>query len=319
MDAHSTAAEVHHHRHSHKPGGDADGTSLTLALGLIAGFMAAEVAVGVLAHSLALLSDAAHMLTDLASLGLALVAMRLARRPAHGPFTYGFRRVEILSAQANGLTLLLLAVLLTVEAIRRLVTPSSVHGVPVLIVALVGVVVNLAATWSISRANRTSLNVEGAYQHMLTDLFGFVATAIAGAVIILDGWERADAVASLLVVTLMTRAGVGLIRDSGRIFLEAAPVDIDPAALGAALAARPGVSEVHDLHVWQITSGMPAVSAHVIVEPDSDCHEVQRDLQRVLHDEHRIEHTTLQVEHRADALLRIEPKPGGGGRTGPHR
>jgi cobalt-zinc-cadmium efflux system protein len=308
----SSSPDQDHHRpgHQHDQGvsADADGRWLSLALAAIALFMVAEVAVSVIAHSLALLSDAAHMLTDVATLALALVAMRLAKRPAEGRFTYGFKRVEILSAQANGLTLLILGLLLAIEAIRRLVSPSTVTGSLVLTVALIGVVVNLGASWSISRANRTSLNVEGAFQHILTDLFGFTATAVAGLVIILTSWERADAVASLFVVLLMVRAGVGLVRDSGRIFMEAAPLDVDPAALGAALAAVHGVAEVHDLHVWEITSGMPAVSAHVIVEPDFDCHGVQRDVQRVLHDQHHIAHTTLQVEHASDGLLQIGSK-----------
>lgn len=296
------------HQHDHGVSADADGRWLSLALAAIAMFMVAEVTVGVIAHSLALLSDAAHMLTDVASLALALVAMRLAKRPAEGRFTYGFKRAEILSAQTNGVTLLILGLLLAIEAVRRLVSPSTVTGGLVLTVALVGVVVNLGASRSINRASRTSLNTQGAFQHILTDLFGFVATAVAGLVIILTSWERADAVASLFVVLLMVRAGVGLVRDSGRIFMEAAPLDVNPDSLGAALAALPGVAEVHDLHVWEITSGMPAVSAHVIVESDSDCHGVQREVQRVLHDQHHITHSTLQVEHASDGLLQIGSK-----------
>jgi cobalt-zinc-cadmium efflux system protein len=305
-----------HSGHDHRGGShgltaDANVRWLALALGLISAFMVAEVAAGFVAHSLALLSDAAHMLTDVGALLLALVAIRFARRPAAGLYTYGFKRVEILSAQANGVTLLILAVLIAIEAIRRLVHPPAVSGGLVLIVALAGVAVNLTATWSISHANRTSLNVEGAFQHILTDLFGFVATAVAGAVILSVQWNRADAVASLLVAGLMVRAGVGLVRESARIFLEAAPASIDPSALGAILTTRPGVEEVHDLHVWQITSGTPALSAHVIVEAHYDCHAVQHDLQRLLHDQHHIDHTTLQVEHRADTLLQIEAKPDG--------
>jgi len=298
-----------HGGQSHGVTADRDSRWLVLALGVIGAFLLAEVAVGLVAHSLALLSDAAHMLTDVGALTLALVAIRFARRPASGLYTYGFKRVEILSAQANGLTLLILAVLISIEAIRRLVHPPAVHGGLVLIVALVGVAVNLTATWAIGQANRTSLNVEGAFQHILTDLFGFVATAVAGLVILTVHWDRADALASLLVAGLMVLAGLRLVRDSGRIFLEAAPASIDPTALGAALAGLPGVEEVHDLHVWQITSGMPALSAHVIVGAEYDCHAVQHELQRILHDQHHIDHTTLQVEHRADTLIQIESKP----------
>lgn len=304
--------ESHHrshegHRHDLKV--DADARWLVLALSVIAVFMVAEVVSGLVGHSLALLSDAAHMLADVGALTLALVAMRFARRPAGGMYTYGFKRVEILSAQANGLTLLILSILLGVEAIRRLVHPSAVTGGLMLTVALVGVVINLVATGLVSRANRSSLNVEGAFRHLLTDLFGFVATAIAGVIVVTTHWSRADPIASLIIVGLMLRAGYGLVREAGRIFLEASPATVDPEALGASLAARPGVEEVHDLHVWEITSGMTAVSAHVIVEPKFDCHAVQHDLQRLLHDEHQIDHTTLQVEHRSDRSLQIETKP----------
>ncbi|WP_329181965.1 cation diffusion facilitator family transporter [Streptomyces sp. NBC_01477] len=286
-----------HSGHAHGVAADADRRWLTIALVLIAVFMCAEVVVGAVAHSLALISDAAHMLTDVASIVLALVAMRLAARPAKGHYTYGLKRVEILSAQANGLTLLLLSVWLAYESIHRLISPTDVTGGLVLATALVGVAVNLAATWAISKANRTSMNVEGAYQHILTDLFGFIATAIAGAIVLATGFARADAIASLLVVALMLRAGYGLVRDSARVFLEAAPAGVDPDALGDRLAARDLVVEIHDLHVWQITSGQNAVSAHVLVTPGSDCHAVRRDLQRLLAGEYRIGHATLQVDH----------------------
>ncbi|MFC4949242.1 cation diffusion facilitator family transporter [Pseudonocardia sp. GCM10023141] len=277
---------------------------LGVALGLILGFMAVEVVVGVLAQSLALLSDAAHMLTDAASIVLALVAMRLAARPARGSYTFGLKRTEILSAQANGLTLLLLSVWLTYEAIRRLIDPPQVAGGLVVITAVVGIVVNLAAAWAISHANRSSLNVEGAFQHILTDLYGFIATAIAGAVVLTTGFTRADAIASLVVVVLMVRAGTGLVRESGRIFLEAAPAGIDPDVLGDRLVALEQVDEVHDLHVWQITSGDVALSAHVLVERGADCHALRRDLEQQLAADYRITHTTLQVDHAGAAPSR---------------
>jgi cobalt-zinc-cadmium efflux system protein len=298
-------AGEHHHPHA----GGGDRRWLSAALGLIAAFMAVEVVVGLLAHSLALISDAAHMLTDAASLGLALVAMRLAGRPPRGGYTYGLKRAEILSAQANGLTLLLLAGWLCYEAVRRLVHPPAVAGGPVLVTALAGVVVNLLATWLISRANRTSLNVEGAFQHILTDLFAFAATAVAGAVMLTTGFARADGMASLVVVLLMVRAGLGLVRESGRIFLEAAPAGVDPAALGARLAAQPQVAEVHDLHVWQITSGQPAASAHVLVAEGGDCHAVRRDLEQMLKEEYGITHSTLQVDHVGPAVFAIGETP----------
>ncbi len=278
---------------------------MVIALALIVVFMAGEVLIGVVAQSLALLSDAAHMLTDAGSILLAIIAIRLAARPPGGDYTYGLKRVEILSAQANGLTLLLLAAWLGYEAIRRLVDPPPVAGGLVVVTALVGVVVNIAATWCLSKANRSSLNVEGAFQHLLTDLYGFIATAVAGAIVLSTGFARADAIAALVVVALMVRAGVGLVHQSGRIFLEAAPAGIDTRALGGRLAAHPDVVEIHDLHVWQITSGQPALSAHVLVAPGRDCHAVRTNLQTLLAHDYAITHVTLQLDHPPPDLFTI--------------
>ncbi|MFI1993066.1 cation diffusion facilitator family transporter [Actinoplanes sp. NPDC020271] len=289
-----------HHGHDHGVRADADRRWLVAALALITTFMAGEVVIGVIAGSLALLSDAAHMLTDAAAIVLALIAMRLAARPPQGGYTYGLKRAEILSAQANGLSLLLLGGWLGYEAIRRLLDPPEVAGSLVLGTAAVGIVVNVAAAWCMSRANRTSLNVEGAFQHILNDLFAFVATLIAGLVMVVTGFARADAVASLIVVVLMAVAGVRLVRDSGRILLEAAPPGVDVDEIGAELAAVPAVTEIHDLHVWQITSGQTALSAHVIVADHADCHTTRADLERLLRHRYDMSHTTLQVDHLAD-------------------
>jgi len=290
-------------QHRHRAGGQgADRRWLTAALALVAAFMLVEVVVGVLVGSLALLTDAAHMLTDAASIALALVAMRLAVRPPRGGFTYGLKRAEILSAQANGITLLLLAAWLAYEAVRRLMNPPAVDGLPVLLTALAGIGVNLAATALVGRANRRSLNVEGAYQHILTDLFAFIATAVAGAVILATGFTRADPIASLIVVALMVRAGVVLVRDSGRILLEAAPAGVDPDQVGRDMAAHAGVVEVHDLHLWEITSGSPALSAHVIVLPALDCHGLRLELEALLGQRYGLTHTTLQVDHAQPRL-----------------
>jgi cobalt-zinc-cadmium efflux system protein len=294
-----------HAGHSHGVAAGADRRWLAIALTLITSFMAAEVVIGVLARSLALISDAAHMLTDAVSIVLALIAMRLAERPARGGFTYGLKRAEILSAQANGLTLLLLGAWLAYEAVRRLVDPPDVEGGLVFGTALAGIVVNIAAAWCISKANRTSLNVEGAYQHILNDLFAFIGTAIAGLVVLLTGFARADAIATLVVVVLMFKAGYGLVRESGRIFLEAAPAHLDPDSIGDRLVAHTSVSEVHDLHVWTITSGQPALSAHVLVEPVADCHTVRRDLEKILQCDYEISHTTLQVDHAPAEVLEV--------------
>lgn len=291
--------------HSHGVDPGADKRWLTMALALILGFMAVEVVVGVIAGSLALISDAAHMLTDAASIILALIAIRLAARPARGTYTYGLKRAEILSAQANGLSLLLLGAWLAYEAIRRLLHPPEVAGGLVLATALAGVAVNIAATWSLSRANRSSLNVRGAFQHILNDLYAFIATAIAGLVMLLTGFTRADAIASLIVVALMAKAGVELLRDSGRILLEAAPAGLDPDTIGDRLLAEDGVVEVHDLHIWVITSNHPALSAHVLMRPDADCHAARVRMEDVLSEKYGLTHTTLQVDHVNEDLLQV--------------
>ena len=289
-------------RHAHGPAPGSDARWLSAALALILAFMAGEVIAGLAAHSLALISDAAHMLTDAASIGLVLVTARLAARPPAGGYTYGLKRTEIMSAQANGITLVLLAAWLCYTAIRHLVTPPDVAGGPMLVVALAGVVVNVVATLLIARAGGgrgvpRSLNLAGAFRHIVTDLFAFAATAVAGVIILLNGFTRADAIATLVVVVLMVQAGAGLIKESGRIFLEAAPAGLDPAAVGAAMARRQHVTEVHDLHIWEITSGMPAASAHVLVAPGEDCHAVRADLEAFLSQEYGITHATLQVDH----------------------
>jgi cobalt-zinc-cadmium efflux system protein len=293
-----------HHGHERITAG-ADRRWLAAALALIVTFMAVEVVIALAAHSLALLSDSAHMLTDAGALALALVALRLASRPPRGGFTYGLRRAEILSAQANGITLLLLAAWLSYEAVRRVIHPPPVPGLPLILTAAVGIGVNLVAAAFIRRADRRSLNVEGAYRHVLTDVAAFLATAAAGVIIMVTRFREADPIASMVVVVLMVRAGLSLVRDSGRILLEAAPEGLDPDTIGRQLADYNGVVEVHDLHVWQITSGSPALSAHVIVAPALDCHRVRRDLEAMLRERYHLTHTTLQLDHAQPTLHRI--------------
>ncbi|MET8422719.1 cation diffusion facilitator family transporter [Nocardia sp. NPDC004860] len=297
MGGHEHSHGHDHAGHSHGATADSDKRWLAGALAVIVAFLLGEVVVGLVARSLALLSDAAHMLTDAASIVLALWAIRLAARPAAGRMTYGWKRAEILSAQANGLTLLGLAAWLTYEAIRRLINPPEVTGGLVLATALVGIVVNVLAGWMISRANRTSLNVEGAYQHILNDLFAFIATAVAGLIIMLTGFARADGIATLIVVVLMVKAGVSLVRASGRIFLEAAPAYLDPIAIGREMAEVDCVIEVHDLHIWEITSGTPSLSAHILVGPGTDSQAVRAAVAAMLSDKHHIDHSVLQVDY----------------------
>lgn len=298
----------HDRGHSHAPSADADRRWLTVALVLIAGFMGVEVVAGLLAGSLALLSDAAHMLTDAASIGLALVAARYAARPAKGAFTFGFGRAEILSAQVNGAALFLLAGVIAVEGVGRLDAPPDVDGTVVIVVGIAGALVNVAAFWALSRSERQSLNVAGARAHVLADLYGSAAAIVAGVVIASGGPAQVDAIAALTVAALMLRGGWSLLHASARVLLEAAPRGIDPNEVGLALAGTKGVVEVHDLHVWEVTSGFAALAAHVIVAPGDDCHARRRELQTLLRERFDIRHTTLQVDHESwQGLVDIEP------------
>ena len=286
--------------HSHGVTAEADRRYLWGALVLLALFMVAEVVTALASGSLALLSDAGHMLSDVGAIAAALWAIRLAARPAKGAWTFGWKRAEILSAAGNGVTLLVVAGVVAVEAVRRLFAPPEVLGGPVLAVALVGVVVNLAAAWLLARADRSSLNVRGAYQHILTDLYGFVATAVAAVLVLALGWTRADPVASLVVVALMVHAAWGLLRDSARVLLEAAPEGIDLGQVRAHLLEVDHVRDVHDLHVWTVTSDLPTLSAHLVVDDEcfSDGHAPQLldAVQDCLHGHFDVEHSTFQLE-----------------------
>ncbi len=296
-----------HHGHDHAISADADRGKLRLALGLILGFMLVEVGAGIVADSLALLSDAAHMLTDAGAVALALAAATLASRPPSGRFTFGLGRAEILSAQANGATLFVLAGVLGFEAVRRLLDPPDVDGGIVIVVGVLGAVVNVAAAWALAQAERRSLNVEGARAHVLTDLYASLGAVLAGTLVLLFDFREADPIAALIVSVLMLRTAWSLLRDSGRVLLEGAPAGMDPEAIGRTLASHPGVVEVHDLHVWEVTTDFPALAAHVLVAPGDDCHRIRRELQNELGERYGIRHTTLQVDHeRAEQLLDIE-------------
>jgi cobalt-zinc-cadmium efflux system protein len=285
--------------------GDADRRYLVVALVLIVAFMAFEVVVGIISHSLALISDAGHMLTDAGALVLSIYVIRIVDRPADGGLTYGMRRAEVLSGQANSAVLLVLGILVIYEAIWRLVDPPDVAGLLVTVVAAVGVVVNLAAAWVLAKANRQSLNVEGSFQHILTDLYAFIGTLAAGIVILVTGFDRADAIASIFVAILMLRSGYVLQRKAIRVLLEGAPEDKTPADIGWTMAHEVDVKEVHDLHVWELAPGHPVLTAHVLVAPHADCHLIRRRLEWMLKERFHIAHTTLQVDHAHEHLLSI--------------
>jgi cobalt-zinc-cadmium efflux system protein len=295
----------HGSSHQHGVSANADKRYLTIALGLLVGFMVLEVVVAFTSGSLALLSDAGHMLSDVGALGASLWAIALAARPATGKWTFGWKRAEILSAAGNGITLLVVSALVAFEAIRRLLDPPPVQGGPVLVVAIIGVVVNVAAAWVLAKANRSSLNIAGAYQHILTDLYGFLGTVIAAVVILTTGYARADAIASLLVVGLMLKAAWGLLRDSGRVLLEAAPEGIDLDDIRAHLMSPEHVLGVHDLHVWTVTSDLPALSAHVVVDDscftDGHAPQLLDEIQDCLTGHFDVEHSTFQLEPASHA------------------
>lgn len=289
----------------------ADRRSLVAALALLIAFMAFEVGAAVFANSLALLADAGHMLVDVGAIACSLLAINLAARPETGSHTYGLKRAEILAATANGIALVVVAALVTFEAVGRLLRPEAVDGAVLIVVAAVGVAVNVAATVTVSRANRQSLNIEGAYRHILTDLYGFAGTLVAGIVIVATGFDRADAVASLVVVLLMLAAAVRLLRPAVRILLEATPEDIDLEEVRRHLVELPEVQSVHDLHAWTLTSSLPILTAHVVVTDEcfrtGDAGRVLDHLQDCLSGHFDVAHSTLQFE----AAGHIEHELGG--------
>lgn len=275
------------------------------ALTLIGGFMVGEVVAAALSGSLALLADAGHMLTDIAALAASIWAARLAARPAGGIWTFGLKRAEILSAAFNGVALVVVAAVISVEAIRRLVSPTGVQGSVVLGVALGGALVNLVATYVLGKANRSNLNIQGVFAHILTDLYAFTGTAVAGLVIMLTGWARADAVASLLVAALMVWASWGLLGEAGRILLEAAPSTMSLELVRSHIAEVDHVIDVHDLHAWNLTSELPTLSAHVVVEDHcfatGHAPQILDTLQACLGDHFDVEHSTFQLEPASHA------------------
>ena len=288
------------HPHDGAPSVETDRRMLSVSLALLAAFMAFEVAAAIVANSLALLADAGHMLVDIGAIAGTLIAIRMAARPETGSHTYGLKRAEILAAAANGLALLVVAAVVGFEAIVRLVHPGPVRGGVLIVVAVVGVAVNLTATYLMSRANRRSLNIEGAFRHILTDLYGFTGTLVAGVVIVFGGFNRADAVASLLVVVLMLKASVQLLRPALRILLEATPDDIDLEEVRRHLLELPEVKSVHDLHAWTLTSSLPILTAHVVVTDDclntGEAGRVLDHLQECLAGHFDVAHSTLQFE-----------------------
>ena len=270
--------------------------ALALALGITAGYTVVEVVGGLLTGSLALLADAVHMLSDNVAIALALVAVWLAGKPSTHERTYGYKRAEVLVALGNGVTLVALAIWIFYAGVRRLGDPPEVLGGWMLAIALAGILVNVAAARILYGA-RGGLNVEAAFRHVLADLLGSFGVVAAAVLVLGTGWLEADPLAGMLIGVLVLVSSWTILRDSTRILLEAAPAGIDTQAVGERLARAPGVVEVHDLHIWTITSGFPALSAHVLVGRGEDCHGRREELETLLRTEFGIEHTTLQVEH----------------------
>jgi cobalt-zinc-cadmium efflux system protein len=289
------------HDHDHAPVDSR--RALAIALALTAGFTVVEVVGGIAAGSLAVLADAVHMLSDNVAIALSLVAVWLAAKPSTPERTYGYKRAEVLAALANGALLVALAIWIFVESIMRFRDPGDPLGGWMLAIAVLGLCVNLASGAVLARARRGSLNVEAALRHVAADVLGSIGVAVAAVVILTTGWDQADPVVSIVIGVLVLASAWSILRDSTEILLESTPRGLDVDALGRRLAGAPGVVEVHDLHVWTITSGFTALSAHVLVRPGEDCHGRRRELERMVHDEFAIEHTTLQVDHAADGGL----------------
>lgn len=287
--------------HSHEEHGQgANKKALAVVLSFTLTYMVAEIIGGLITGSLALLADAAHMASDNIALGLALVAFWLSSRPATPNRSFGYKRAEILAALFNGVTIVAISIWIFYEAYQRLQDPPEVLGGWVLVVAVVGLVVNLAATLILSRSAGENLNMQGALRHVLADLLGSIGVIVAAVIIILTGWRYADPIVSIIIGVLVLLSSWKLLRDSVGILLESSPPGIDAEEVGRNMAAAEGVEEVHDLHVWTITSGFPALAAHVLVSQDEDCHERRRELEEMLEREFGISHTTLQMDHAGD-------------------
>ncbi len=295
----------HHHGSAHDHRG-ASRRALTIVLALTIGFTVVEVVAGFFTGSLAVLADAGHMLSDTFAIGLALVALTLAARPSTPRRSFGFQRAEILAAFVNGLTLVLVSGWIVWEALQRLRNPPEILGGWMLVVALAGLAVNAISAVVLLRSERESLNIEAALRHVVADLLGSAGVLIAAVIILLTGWTVVDPIVSLAIACLIVASAWGVLRDSTAILMEETPSGIDADAVARAIVSVPGVTNVHDLHVWRITSGFDALSAHVLVGRGEDCHGLRREIERELASRFDITHTTLQVDHdAADALIEL--------------
>ena len=300
-----------HHGHDHVHGREANRARLTVALAINLVLVVAGVVGTVVFHSLALLADAGHVLSDVGAIGLAMFAAAMAARPAKGRRTFGYYRTEILAALVNGLVLVAVAVVVFVEGVMRLSNPSDVHGLGVVIVGAVGVVGNVAATAALAGGDREDINLEAVLRHSAGDALGSLGVVVSGALVLAFGWDRADPIAGMLIGVLILLGSWRLIKEPVDVLMEAAPAGLDVQEIGTAMVSVDGVREVHDLHVWTVTSGFPALAAHVRTDPARDVDEVRHALEHMLVERFQIEHTTLQV--MAEQLLELEDRRGGPG------
>lgn len=303
-------AHTHAHAHGagHSHGGDrtASKRALRISLGFTVAYGVVQVVTGVWFHSLALIADAVHNVSDGGAIALALVAAWAAGLPARGARTFGWRRAEILAALVNGLALVVISGWIFYEAYTRLQNPPQVVGAGVFVVGLVGVVANgIPVVLMLRAGSRHDLNLRGALVHAATDVLGSAGAALAGLIVMLTGWEYADPLIGAAIGVIVLVSSWGLIRESLRILLEVAPEDCDPEQIGQALASQEGVKEVHDLHIWTITSGFPALSAHIVAQPGTDHDRLLHHLQELLRDRYDLTHSTLQIDRDHNRLLQI--------------
>jgi cobalt-zinc-cadmium efflux system protein len=294
------------HSHESNASASADRRALGGALALVLGFLVVEIVAGLLTGSLALLADAGHMLTDSFALALALFASWIAARPSTPARSFGYRRAEILAALTNAILLVAIAVWIFVEAYGRLREPPEVLAGWVVAVGAVGLAVNVSAAGLLARGHGESLNRRAALRHVLADLLGSIGVVLAGTLVLTSGWREADPLVSVLIGLLVLGSSWSIVRESVGILLEATPRGVDAEDVGGAMAATEGVEEVHDLHIWTITSGFPSLSAHVLVAPGADCHGIRLQLERLLAERFRLTHTTLQVEHAVSQTLELK-------------
>jgi len=309
-----SADHAHEHGHDHGPGGDhihAFGSSLRslmIALVLNAAYTLVEVIAALFSGSLSLLADAGHNLSDVVALGVAAGAVLLARRPATPNRSFGFQRAEILAALVNAVSLIVIAIIVFVGAARRFADPPDIPGGWLIAVASIGLLVNVIGAVAVFRPGGHDLNLKAAYIHLVGDALGSIGVIVTGIVIVTTGWRYADPLVGVLIGIFLVVSSWGVLRDSTMVLLEATPRGLDAELIGHAIAAQPGVVEVHDLHVWQITSGFPSLSAHVLVREGDDCHGIRRATEHMLRERFAITHTTLQVDHEhTSGLLTITP------------